>query len=382
MQQRSLMEYFSSIPDPRVDRTKKHKLIDILVITVCAVLSDCNEWTEIEEYGQEKEDWLKSFLDLPNGIPSHDTFGRVFSLLCPQAFQFAFSEWLESIKKTLGREIVSIDGKALRGSRRERGEPISSLRMVSAWAHHAGVCLGLSKSELKKEEGEPRAAERLIEKLYLKGCIVTIDAAGATQRITSKTIEKGGDYLIGLKKNQRVLLKFAHFAFETSNNLAVYRTQDHGHGREEVREYSQVNLENFDFKFMSKGWARLQLMWPDLKSFVRVKATRKIGEKVSEETRFYMSSLSENVEESAHAVRSHWGVENSLHWTLDVVFREDDSRIRIGHAAENLSLVRRMALNMLKHYDTGTKRSIKRKRKKCGWDNNYLLAALLNQPKI
>ena len=382
MPQQSLMHFLSIVPDPRLDRRKKHKLLDIMVIAVCAVLSGCDEWTEVEEYGWNKQAWLKTFLELPNGIPSHDTFGRVFSILSPEILQSAFMGWLASMREVFQREIISIDGKSLKGARHMSGDSTRAISIVSAWAHHAGLCLGIAKSELKKEEGEPRATESLIESLFLKGCIVTLDAAGATPRITAKIVEKKGDYLIGLKKNQKILLRFAETAFEKGESLPTYETQNRGHGREETRQYWQVNLKDFDFGTMSKGWEMQKKEWPHLNSFVKVKATRKVGEVTSEEVRFYMTSMKENVEEVGHAIRSHWGVENNLHWTLDVVFREDHSRARMGHAAENFSLVRRMALNMLKHHNTGKKRSIKRKRKLCGWDDKYLLETLLAQPSI
>ena len=379
MPKKSLMECLTVVPDPRINRTKKHNLIDILVITICGVLSGCEEWVEIEDYGLEKLEWLGQFLELPNGIPSHDTFGRVFSLLSPEAFQKAFLEWLRNFKEVFEREAISIDGKFLRGALREKGKETSAILVVSAWAQRAGLCLGQEKTELKKDEGEKRATESLLEELYLKGCIVTLDAMGASPRITAKIIEKEGDYVVGLKSNQRVLLRFANSAFAKSSS-ASYRTENNGHGRKEVREYWQIDLLKFDFGSMSKGWKNLQKKWPHLKSFVKVTANKSDGINTTEETRYFFTSMESNLEEAAQVIRGHWAVENTLHWSLDVTFREDHSRVRIGHAAENLALVRRMALNILKHQEP--QKSIKRKRRKCGWDNRYLLEALISQPSI
>lgn len=373
------MEQLSIVEDPRLDRMKKHKLIDILVMSVCAILSGFDDFCDIADYSKAKEDWFKTFLELPNGIPSHDTFGRVFSLIEPESFQQAFLDWLSSIKNTVSREIISIDGKYLRGALKQAGRSKSAIAIVSAWAHEAGLCLGQEKYEVKKEEGEKYAMESILDKLFISGCIVTLDAGGATPQISKKIVKNGGDYLIGLKGNQKTICNYAQSLF--NSNIApaeTYRTEEKSHGRNEIREYTQINIDDIDYQSMPKDFFNIMIeKWPDLKSFIQVKASREINNEKSEETRWYFGSLKNNVSEAARAIRAHWGVENNLHHVLDVTFKEDHMRMRIKHAAENMAFLRRMAINMLKKKDP--KLSFKRKRNKCNWSNEYLEDTLLAQ---
>jgi predicted transposase YbfD/YdcC len=375
---KSLMESFLIVVDPRIDRRLKHELVDVLVLAVCGILSGCNQWTEIEDYANEKVDFFKTILNLKNGIPSHDTFGRIFSILDPESFQNAFFEWAAGLREKMGCEIINIDGKFLNGSMRESGRSRSAIALVSAWASEAGVFLGQTKSELKKEEGEKRATEELLDLLYLKGCIVTLDANGATPRITEKIVNKGADYLIGLKLNQKALLNFAKRIFEENLQKPDFSTEEKGHGRIEVREYWQANLDGKGCQKLSELYRALRRKWPTLKSFVKVTSSRTIRERTKTETRYYFSSASGDTEALARAVRSHWAVENNLHWILDVVFKEDESRVRMKHAAENFGLLRRMTLNILKHFQDpkGRKLSINRKRNHCNWNDSYLLKTL------
>jgi len=372
------MESLSIIVDPRIDRRRKHDLVEVIVLAICGVLCGCNQWIEIEEYANDRIDFFKTILKLENGVPSHDTFGRIFSILDPVSFQQAFFEWTNSLREAIGQQVVAIDGKFLNGSMREAGRARSAIQIVSAWATESGVFLGQTKSELKKEQGEKRATEELLDILFLKGCITTMDANAATPRITQKVIIKGADYLIGLKKNQKALLSFAERLFENAPETADFCNMEKGHGRHEDRQYWQANLESEEFKkhlIVNSGLAK---KWPSLKSFIRVTSSRTIKGKTSTETRYYFTSLSNNIEVAAKAIRSHWAVENSLHYVLDVFFKEDQSRVRIKHAAENFGLIRRFVLNMLKQFTDpkGRKFSIKSKRNHCHWRDTYLLQVL------
>ena len=380
MGNKTLMDYFSVVHDPRIDRMKRHNLIDILVMAVCGVLSGFDDMTDIADYAEEKQEWFSTFLELPNGVPSHDTFSRVFALIDPESFQQAFLEWLASIKMTSDlREIVSVDGKVLRGALRRSGVSKSAIAIVSAWSHEAGLCVGQTRYEAKKEEGEKRAMESLLDKIFIKGTIVTLDAGGATPRIADKIVEKGGDYMIGLKGNQDTVFKYAQNIFK--KQLAVplsFKTEEKSHGRKESREYTQVSLDDIDYQNMPVEFLNLFMSkWPHLNSFIQVDTSREFNGEKSQETRWYFSSLKENVDEAARAIRAHWGIENSLHHVLDVTFREDHARIHLQHGAENMAFLRRMALNMLKTQDP--KLSFKRKRNRCNWSNKYLEETLFAQ---
>jgi predicted transposase YbfD/YdcC len=374
---KSLIEHLTIVRDPRVVNRSEHRLIDILVITILAVLCGCDDWVEIEEYGIHKEVWLKEFLELPSGIPSHDTFGRVFALLDPEKFHEAFYEWVKEVNTLLPREIISIDGKFLRGALREAGRARSAIGIVSAWASEAGVVLAQRKTELKKEEGEKRATEELLKFLDVRGCIVTLDANGATTKITEKIVEKGGDYVIGLKANQKALMTCAESLFkEVSSPTEEFTTKEKRHGRVEKRTYQLLKVEDCEFA-NTYSWEKRKEKWTTLKSFGRVITERKIHATAiaTHEVRYYFTNLKTDVTEFANAVRSHWKVENNLHWVMDVAFREDHCRARIGHSAENLSLIRRMTLNLLKK-DTRAKKSIKVKRLGCSLKDEYAFQVL------
>lgn len=370
MESVALMNFLKVIPDPRINRTLKHKLIDIIVITVCAVLSGCEGWVEIVDFAERREGWFQKFLELPNGIPSHDTFGRVFSILDPEVFQKSFFEWLCSVHSVFVPQTINIDGKVLRGALKESRRPRSAIQLVNAWSSELGLFLGMKKSELKKEEGEKRIMEQLIESLYLKGCIVTLDANGATGRITTSIINKEADYVIGLKDNQSALLKYAEFAFGAAKPDGEYGTTEKDHGRLETRKYELIDISENPFPTRDASWKIATEKFPKLHSLIKVSATRSIGDQQTTEQRYFISSLTE-VRKGAEAIRSHWGVENKLHRTLDVTFNEDHCQIRTGHAAENLGLVRRMAINMLKA-ETSVKKSIRRKQMACIMDHAYL----------
>lgn len=370
MSKMSIKEAFELIVDPRVNRRRQHNLIDIIVLAICGTVSGCQGWVEIVDFAETREEWFRKFLELPNGIPSHDTMGRVFSILDPQAFQDAFFNWLNGIRDILVSQQICIDGKFLKGALRETRRPRSAIQLVSAWSTEFGICIAQKKSILEKEEGEKRIMEQLIKTLHLKGCIVSIDANGATERITNSIVEQNGDYLIGLKNNQMGMLKYAEVAFDSVLPISKFETTEKEHGRIDERKYELVKVHGECMPGMIQCWQRYIQKFKDLKAFVRVQTTRTIGSESKTETRYYFTSLID-VRTGAKAIRDHWAIENKLHRTLDVNFGEDHSQIRAGHAAENLGLIRRMAINMLKQ-ETSSKKSIRRKQMACMSMPDYL----------
>jgi len=366
------LDPLADVPDPRIARHRGHKLRDILVIAVCAVLCGAESDPAIEDFGHEREEWLKQFLELPEGIPSHDTFNRVLRLMDPVPFQACFLRWRQAVAEVTTGEIVAIDGKAWRRSF-AKGTGKRAIHMVSAWASENGVVLGQRKVDTKSNE--ITAIPELLDLLALKGCIVTIDAMGCQRTIAQKIVEQEADYVLALKGNQPTLeLAVARF-FVSGPEAEAHRTQseyheqtEQGHGRVETRcAWISADLEA----------ALSTVAWPGLQSIGMVEATRTLGGKTSVEQRFYLSSLSPEAEQFAQAVRKHWGIENQLHWRLDVTFREDQSRLRTGHGAENFAVLRHIALNLL-HQEPSTK-SLPRKRLACALNPDYLLKVLLGK---
>ncbi len=368
----TIADHFSELEDPRIERTKRHKLIDIITITICAVISNADGWTEIERYGKSKYKWLKKFLELPNGIPSHDTFARVFARLNPEQLQQCFLKWIESISQITLGEIVAIDGKTLRHSY-DRSNHKSAIHMVSAWATNNGLVLGQKKVDDKSNE--ITAIPELIKVLSLQGCIVTIDAIGCQKKITKQIINQDGDYVIALKKNQGGLYERVEQLFEQAilNDFkglikSEYRQSEDERGRSEIR-YCQI-LTNINQDIDPKG------EWKGLKSIAYVDYLRTENGKTTLKRRYFISSLNGKSHKSiAKAIRKHWCIENQLHWVLDVSFNEDASRIRKDNAPENLGIIRHIALNLLKQEKT-LKVGVKIKRKNAGWDEKYLLKVL------
>ena len=362
----SLYAHFSVLKDPRDPGRRRHLLIDILMIAITAVLCGADSWTEIEEFGRSNETWFRRYLQLEHGIPSHDTFGRVFSLLSPTALQERFTAWIAAVRDIYAaEEIIAIDGKTLRRSHDRKGG-LGPLHLVSAWAVNNRVVLGQRATEAKSNE--ITAIPELLENLLVRGCIVTIDAMGCQKAIAEQIVEQGGDYVLALKANQSTLAAAVEEAFIDADardyaGMAsdFFETVERGHGRIETRRYwTLADLDGIDPK---KQWSGLNVV-------CMVQSIREQGGKTSNEYRFYIGSIGNDARRFATAVRGHWGIENDLHWSLDISFREDESRIRQRQAAENFAVLRHLTLTRLKN-DRTVKRGIKTKRLKAGWDEAY-----------
>jgi predicted transposase YbfD/YdcC len=368
----SLRECFSVVRDPRREHQRFHNLWDIIAITICAVLAGADCWPEVAAYGRCKQDWLESFLELPDGIPSHDTFARVFALLDPLSFQEGFQNWVQALVEATDGRVVAIDGKTLRHSF-DNAKGKGALHLVGAWAAENNVLLG--QQAVDSKSNEITAIPKLLEILDVSGAIVTIDAMGCQKDIAAKIIDKDGDYVLALKGNQENLHSDVEKLFHKSleNDFEglkhqTYRTTDKGHGRIETRLYYVVEVP----KELAERYAE----WEGLKTFGLVLCERQVGDATpTVEKRYYISSADAKVKTFARAVRGHWGIENKLHWVLDVSFHEDASRLRTGHGPENLALVRRLAASLLQK-ETTAKQGVAGKRKKAGWDDDYLLRVL------
>lgn len=356
---------FSQIDDPRSHINKLHKLEDILLIGIISVICAADTWKNMETYAKAKEDFLRSFLDLPNGIPSDDTFNRVFSAIKSEQFESCFIDWVSSLVNLTKGEIIPIDGKTIRGAK-SNGKK-SPFHMVSAWASKNNMVLGQVK--VSEKSNEITAIPKLLELITVKGCTVTIDAMGCQEEIARKIIEQQADYILAVKENQKQLYQNIEDEFRFGKNIQTHSHQDLGHGRIETRTCSVITK----FQFMEDN-----TKWQGLKSIVRIESIRefKNSDKATEKaTRYYISSLLTQAVELQKAIRLHWTIENKLHWVLDVAFSEDTSRKRKDNAAQNFSVLSKMALNLLKK-DTQTKQGIKGKRLKAAYDNNYLIQIL------
>jgi predicted transposase YbfD/YdcC len=360
----SLIETFSTLEDPRIDRKKKHALVDILFLTVSAMISGAEGWEAIEEFGVNKLDWLRKHAEFKNGIPSHDCISYVISRLSPKAFQQCFLDWVHSVSEHTDGEIIAIDGKTARGSKDKKSGK-KALHMVSAWATQNRLVLG--QEATAEKSNEITVIPKLLELLEIKGCIITIDAMGCQQTITKQIIEQSGDYVIGLKGNQGQLHEATKDFFKTAEE-AEFKAAEHdynetidkGHGRLEVRQHWITE----DLSTLPEN-----KIFSGMKSFGMVRRTCIVGDKETIETRYFCNSIKADAKVFAAAVRDHWGVENSLHWCLDVTFREDESRIRKGNAPTIMTTIRHLSLNILQQEPL--KMSIKKKRLKSGWNDEF-----------
>jgi predicted transposase YbfD/YdcC len=368
-----LLQHFAGLKDPRLERARHHELSAILVIAFCAVLGGADSFSAIERFGKAKRAWFARFLALPHGIPSHDTFRRVFALLDPVAFQECFVNWINAVCDRIGLKRYQIDGKALRGSRKGK---LGCLHTVSVWADEAGLSVG--QVQVEDKSNEITAIPLLLQLLDLHGAIVSIDAIGCQKEIAKLIRQQGGDYLLAVKENQPTLYADVKACFERALatdldgvSFDEVATEDDGHGRREERTYTVI--------YDPEG-LRTAREWKDLKTIIMVRRERWEGQKYSHEVSYYISSSDKAAEILAAAVRGHWGIENGCHWILDVVFGEDGWRCREGNAPQNLAWLRRVALSVLKR-DT-SKDSIKGKRQRAGWDNDFLedLLSLLDLP--
>ena len=368
----TITDHFATLTDPRVERTKEHHLLAILTIALCAIISGADEWVAMEEYGKAKREWLDTFLALPNGIPSHDTFGRVFAALDPEQFGRCFLAWVQSAVALTDGSVIACDGKMVRRSH-DRGAGKAAVHMVSAWASANRLVLG--QVAVDEKSNEITAIPALLNLLMLKGCIVTIDAMGCQTAIAARIVDKEADYVLALKENQDTLYhEVVHlFADAEETGGADYttdhaRTVDGGHGRVEIRRYRTISDPVTIAHVDPDG------EWAGLRAIGMVEAERRTKGTVTRERRYYLTSLVDAAT-FGRAVRSHWGIENGLHWVLDIAFREDESRARMGASAANLVVLRHIALNLLKQEQTA-KVGIKNKRLKAAWDERYLLKVI------
>ncbi|MEM9927806.1 MAG: ISAs1 family transposase [Cyanobacteria bacterium P01_D01_bin.50] len=367
----TISDYFVDLEDPRIERTKRHQLIDVITIAICAVICGADSWVAIETYGQAKQEWLKRFLELPNGIPSHDTFARIFALINPEKFQECFLSWIKSVATLTDGEVIAIDGKSLKHSYDKKAGN-HAINIVSAWATNNKLVLGQRKVDNKSNE--ITAIPELIKVLDIAGCIVTIDAIGCQKEIVNLISQNDADYVIALKKNQKKLYQSVELLFKeaiskrlSGFSASEYSTSNSGHGREEIRNY--LMLSDISNQIYSDN------KWEKLKSIGMVESVRTQNGKTTVETRYYISSLNLDAKKFGESIRSHWGIENSLHWILDVALNEDDCKIRKDNAPQNFAVLRHIAVNLLGK-EKSKKLGIKNKQFLAAIDDNYLTKVL------
>ena len=368
--QAAITAYFSVLEDPR-RYNRRHKLLDIVVIAICAAICGAEGWEDIELFGETKEEWLSGFLELPHGPPSDDTYRRVFAALDAEEFQICFMDWIEAVEELTQGQVIAVDGKTLRRSH-DRSQGKKALQMVSAWASANGLVLGQRKVD--GESNEITAVPELLDVLEIAGCIVTLDAIHCQTETVETIVNKGADYVLPVKENQPRLLEALQGLFDDPAEMRwvecdYHRTEDRGHGRVEIREcWSTSDPEYLNYIGTLAEWRGLQ-------SIVMIQTERQLGDQTTVSRRYFISSLRSDAERLLQAVRGHWGIENKVHWVLDIAFREDDCRIRKGYSAENFAVLRHIALNLLRR-ETSAKRSIKGKRMKAALDEKYLFKVL------
>lgn len=365
---------FGTLDDPRVQGRCDYKLVEIITIAICAIISGSETWTDIETYGKSKETWLQQFLALENGIPSHDTFGKVFALLDAEQFQTSFIRWVQAVFKVTQGQVIAIDGKTARRSH-DKSVGKDAIHMVSAWASENGITLGQRKVDDKSNE--ITAIPELLDILYVKGCIVTIDAMGCQKKIANKIIAQQADYVLSVKDNQKNLHQDLQDWFAYADKIQFkdlchdyHKVVSKGHGRLEIRECWVID-DPIAFEHI-----RYYDGWTGLNAIVRVRRERRIHDQIQSETVYYITSLEPDAERILTATRLHWSIENQLHWVMDVTFNEDQMRTRQGHSAQNLIVLRNMALNILKQ-DT-SKGSLRQKRYRAALDETFLEQLLVN----
>lgn len=361
----SIIHHFSTIEDPRVNRQKRHQLQDIFFISICAMICGADNWVAIEEFGLAKEEWFTELLGLEHGIPSHDTFGEVYAAIDTDHFSVCFSRWIADLANLTEGEVIAIDGKCLRRSL-DKASKKAAIYMVSAWAQQNNLVLGQVKVDDKSNE--ITAIPKLLSRLDIAGAVITIDAMGCQKKIAEQIKRQGGDYVFSLKGNQGNLHDDVKTFFTSSLSPTVACVSyDGDHGRIETRSIRATD---------DIAWLQERHDWKSLQSIIAVTAKREIDNKVTEETRYFISSLEANdPKRLERVVRAHWSVENNLHWVLDIAFDEDSNRTRKGHSAANLAVIRHIALNLIKA-EKKSKVGVKIKRLKAGWDNDYLLRIL------
>ena len=368
----SLINIFKDMPDPRRGNGIRHRLDEILIIAILAVLCDCSKFTEMELFGHEREGWLRTFLSLENGIPSHDTFGDVFAALAPEAIQERFISWVETIRQKISGDIVPIDGKTIRRSK-DLPNGKRAVHIISAWSAANGIVLG--QMAVDEKSNEITAIPDLLKMLALKGCIVTIDAMGTQTGIACAIIDGGADYVLAVKENQPSLFEDIELFFSTESATCDYfKTTEKSHGRYETREC---------WATMDIGWLHNKENWAGISGIgmIRSKRQRVGSESVENSTKYFIFSGDMSASGLLAANRAHWGIENSLHWVLDMDFREDESRMRLGNCAANMNVMRHLALNLIKS-ETSTKLSVNMRRKRCMLSLDYLLEVIgVSKPK-
>lgn len=387
----SVLEHFSGLDDPRVARAQRHSLLAIVTIALCGVICGAESWVEIAEFGRIKADWFATFLELPYNIPSHDTFGRVFAQISATQFEACFAQWMQAVVAALpppGAQdlpVIALDGKTVRRSH-NRSAGQNALHLVSAWA--SAHRLTLAQVAVAEKSNEITAFPTLLRQLDVRECLVTIDAMGCQREIAQQIVDQGAEYVLALKENQETLYEEVSDTFALARASAFteltpaawshWRDVTKGHGRLEIREH-WVLSDPAILAYLQEA-----VPWPALGAIGLVEAERRMGggattageaPRVEREARYYLLSTALDAQQFGEAVRAHWGIENQLHWLLDVAFREDESRVRIGDAAENFAVLRRMALHLLKQ-ETSARCGIRGKRLKAGWSTGYLLQIL------
>lgn len=369
----NIAKHFAGLSDPRTGNAKAHIFLEILIIAICAVICGADGWSDVELFGKNKKAWLKTFLKLPKGIPSHDTFGRVFAKIKPEEFQKRFMKWVKAIEQLTTGQVIAMDGKQLRRSHDQQAGK-AAIYMVSAWATQNQLVLGQTK--VAEQSNEITAIPELLQLLEITGCIVTLDAIGTQTEIAETIVAGGGDYLLAVKENQGHLFEDLRYLFEVDvaqgfeyARYSYAKTVNKGHGRIETRECWATEQEEY------LALVRNRQQWKGLRSIVRIVSQRQIAETLEVQTRYFISSLPADAKTILKVKRSHWKIENQVHWVLDIAFREDESRVRKDHAPQNLAILRHIALNLLKNEKTA-KGGIHAKRLQAGWNNDYLLTVL------